>query len=110
MTPGTSVSYWYAFKVLANPGDEILVPCPSYPLFDAIAKLAGVKLVPYRLLEKTRWTIDFEGMLSALSGRTRAAVLISPHNPTGAVATEAEVRQLTEIAGRRSLARSDGRP
>ena len=104
LTPGTSVSYWYAFKILADPGDEILVPTPTYPLFESIARLAGVKLVPYRLLENSRWKIDFEGMQSALTGRTRAAILVSPHNPTGAVATEDEVRKLAEIAARRNLA------
>ena len=51
ITPGTSISYWYAFKLLANPGDEILCPCPSYPLFETIASLSGIRLTSYRLRE-----------------------------------------------------------
>jgi alanine-synthesizing transaminase len=51
LTPGTSISYWYAFKLLADEGDEVLVPSPSYPLFDYIAQLAGIRLVPYRMVE-----------------------------------------------------------
>jgi alanine-synthesizing transaminase len=104
ITPGTSISYWYAFKVLADPGDEILAPFPSYPLFEAIAKLSGVKLVPYPLIEAARWEIDFERMESAITPRTRAIILISPHNPTGAVATEVEVRHLADMALRHNLA------
>src|SRR5690349_11916436 len=87
ITPGTSISYWYAFKTLADPGDEILSPSPSYPLFESIAQLSGVKLVPYRLRETRRWEIDMQGIESASTPRTRAIILISPHIPTGAVAT-----------------------
>src|SRR5215510_5800257 len=58
VTPGTSVSYWYCFKLLAGPEDEILTPRPSYPLFDYIAQLCGVRLTNYRLLEEQNWAID----------------------------------------------------
>src|SRR5262245_15950172 len=58
ITPGTSISYWYCFKLLAEPGDEILTPRPSYPLFDYIAKMCGVQLTTYRLLEDRNWSID----------------------------------------------------
>ncbi len=104
LTPGTSISYWYVLKVLANPHDEILVPAPSYPLFDAIAEISQVKLVPYRLREGLRWAIDFDQMEASITARTRAVILISPHNPTGAVATDEEVRALGELAGRHHLA------
>jgi aspartate/methionine/tyrosine aminotransferase len=104
LTPGTSISYWYTFKLLANPGDEILCPAPSYPLFDSIAALSGVKLIPYRLEQRARWEINFDHLESGVTPRTKAIILISPHNPTGAVATEDEVQRLGEIAGRRGLA------
>lgn len=104
LTPGTSLSYWYAFRLLADPGDEILSPRPSYPLFDAIAALAGVQMVDYRLAEEERWAIDFDHLESRITPRTRALVLISPHNPTGAVADETEIARLAEIATRRRLA------
>jgi aspartate/methionine/tyrosine aminotransferase len=104
LTPGTSVSFWYCFKLLAEPGDEILTPVPSYPLFDYIAQLCGVALKPYRLDESRRWSIDFEHLESQIGERTRAIVLISPHNPTGMVATDAELRELAAIARRHDLA------
>src|SRR6266481_2163359 len=62
ITPGTSVSYWYCFKLLAEPGDEMLCPKPSYPLFDYIARLAGVHVIHYRLLESRQWAIDLENL------------------------------------------------
>ena len=103
ITPGTSVSYWYLFKLLANAGDEILCPRPSYPLLDAIAELCGIRLIPYRLLEKRRWEIDLEHLQSRITSKTRAIVLISPHNPTGAVATERELAGLSMIAAKHHL-------
>lgn len=103
LTPGTSLSYWYAFKLLAEPGEEILSPRPTYPLFDAIASLAGVRMVDYLLRETDRWAIDFDHLESQITGRTRAIILISPHNPTGSVADEEEIDRLAEIATRRRL-------
>jgi hypothetical protein len=104
LTPGTSLSYWYAFKLLADEGDEILSPRPSYPLFDYIAALSGVKLIPYRLVERRQWAIDLENLENSISNRTRALVLISPHNPTGRVTTADELEALADLAARHDLA------
>ncbi len=103
ITPGSSVSYWYCFKLLAESGDEILCPRPSYPLFDYIAKLCDVRLTHYRLIENRGWAIDLEHLESQISGATRAIVLISPHNPTGMVADAAQLNGLAEVADRRNL-------
>ena len=104
ITPGTSFSYWYCFKLLADEGDEILCPCPSYPLFDYIALLSGVNLIPYRLTEPRNWSIDIEHLEACISTRTRALVLISPHNPTGHVASPEEIAGLADVALRHDLA------
>lgn len=104
ITPGTSLSYWYCFKLLADEGDEILCPCPSYPLFDYIALLSGVKLIPYRLVESRHWDIDLDQLEAGISTRTRALVLISPHNPTGHVSSAEEIEGLAAIARRHNLA------
>jgi alanine-synthesizing transaminase len=104
ITPGTSLSYWYCFRLLADEGDEILCPCPSYPLFDYIALLSGVKLIPYRLLEARDWAIDLDQLEACVSTRTRALVLISPHNPTGRVASSDEIAGLADVAHRHNLA------
>jgi len=100
VTPGTSVSYWYCFKLLAEPGDEILTPQPSYPLFDYIARLCGVKLTPYKLDESQDWAIDLEQLERQIGSRTRAIVIISPHNPTGMVASMEQLNELASIAAR----------
>ena len=104
LTPGTSISYWYGFKLLANEGDEILCPRPSYPLFDYIAALSGIRLIAYDLDEKRDWAIDLERLESSISVKTRAIVLISPHNPTGHVSSPAEILALAEIAARHRTA------
>jgi aspartate/methionine/tyrosine aminotransferase len=104
LTPGTSLAYWYSFKLLADDGDEILCPRPSYPLFDYIAALGGVKLIPYRLQEERGWAIDLENLENSISTRTRAIVVISPHNPTGHVATPGELEAIGELALRHDLA------
>ena len=100
ITPGTSISYWYCFKLLAEPGDEILTPQPSYPLFDYIARLCGVTLTTYAWDESEGWAIDLQHLDRQVSSRTRAIVLISPHNPTGMVASPEQLHELAGIAAR----------
>lgn len=104
LTPGTSIAYWYCFKLLADESDEILCPSPTYPLFDYIAALSGVRLISYRLDERASWDIDVEHLESMISNNTRALVLISPHNPTGHVSSSREVAALAEVAARHDLA------
>jgi alanine-synthesizing transaminase len=103
LTPGTSISYLYCFKLLADNGDEILCPRPSYPLFETIARLCQVHLTAYRLVELQGWKIDLDYLESQVTTRTKAIVLISPHNPTGAVAEDAQLEGLAEIASRHGL-------
>lgn len=103
LTSGTSESFLYLFSLLAGPGDNILAPNPSYPLFDEIAKLRGIALRPYHLLEDENWRIDLADLRKKTDDRTRAIVLISPHNPTGAVASADEIRKITEWANRRNI-------
>ncbi len=104
LTPGTSIAYWYCFKLLADEGDEVLCPSPTYPLFDYIAALSGVRLISYRLGEEREWCIDLEGLEANISTRTRAIVLISPHNPTGHVSSREEIDAVSDIAMRHDLA------
>src|SRR5215471_2653312 len=103
LTPGTSVSYWYCFKLLCETGDEVLTPQPSYPLFDYIAALCGIRLGTYRLREDRNWNIDLEHLEDQITTRTRAIVIISPHNPTGMVISSSDLGGLAEIAQRHNL-------
>ena len=104
LTASTSEAYSYIFRLLCNVGDEILVPKPSYPLFDFLADLQDVKLVPYPLLYDHGWQIDFPSLDRALTPRTRGVVLVHPNNPTGSFVQAAERAQLNEICGRHGLA------
>lgn len=98
ITAGTSESFFYLFSLLAEPGDNILTPTPSYPLFEEIARVAHVTLRPYPLVEDRQWAIDCEAVRRAIDARTRAIVIVSPHNPTGMVADTDTLRELTAIA------------
>jgi aspartate/methionine/tyrosine aminotransferase len=86
----TSEAYSYVFRLLCNPEDEILVPKPSYPLFEFLADLQDVKLVPYPLIYDHGWQIDFASLYKAASGGTRAVVVVHPNNPTGSYVHEDE--------------------
>jgi hypothetical protein len=97
------VSYWYAFKLLCDAGDHVLCPQPSYPLFEYIARLAGIGIRTYRLDEANGWAIDIDHLERQITRHTRAIVLISPHNPTGMVASREQVEHLTQVAARHRL-------
>ncbi|MFY9843016.1 MAG: pyridoxal phosphate-dependent aminotransferase [Terriglobales bacterium] len=94
LTTSTSEAYSYVFRLLCNPGDEILVPKPSYPLFEFLADLADVKLVPYPLLYDHGWQIDFDSLYKAASAHARAAILVHPNNPTGSYVSDVETSAL----------------
>jgi alanine-synthesizing transaminase len=98
LTTGTSEAYTQVFKLLADPGDEILVPTPGYPLLDVLTGLEAVRLVPYVLDYGTKgWTIDRERLRASISTRTRAIVVVSPNNPTGSFLKSHELDDLNLI-------------
>jgi len=97
LTTSTSEAYSYVFRLLCNPGDEILVPKPSYPLFEFLADLADVKLVSYPLLYDHGWQIDFDSLYKAATPQTRAVILVHPNNPTGSYASAAETSALNRF-------------
>src|SRR5271163_1517978 len=90
LTTSTSEGYSYLFRLLCNVGDEILVPTPSYPLFEFLADLQDVKLVPYPLIYDHGWQIDFPSLYKAVNHRTRAVVVVHPNNPTGSYVADEE--------------------
>lgn len=104
LTTSTSEAYSYVFRLLCNPGDEILIPAPSYPLFDFLADIQDVKPVRYPLLYDHGWQIDFHSLEHAISPRTRAVVAVHPNNPTGHFTKRAEVEKLNAICAERGLA------
>jgi alanine-synthesizing transaminase len=83
LTASTSEAYAYLFKLLTDPGDEILTPRPSYPLFEFLAALESVQVRQYPLRYDGAWHLDFDALEQAITPRTRAIVVVNPNNPTG---------------------------
>ena len=104
LTTSTSEAYADIFRLLANTDDQILVPKPSYPLFDFLADLQDVKLVSYPLIYDHGWHIDFPSLYKAVTHHTRAVVVVHPNNPTGSYVREDEVDSLNSFCREYNLA------
>lgn len=104
LTSSTSEAYNYVFRLLCEVGDEVLVPAPSYPLFEYLADLADIRPVPYPLIYDQGWQIDFAGLSAALSLRSKAIMVVHPNNPTGSFVAKEEAQKLAEICARGNLA------
>jgi alanine-synthesizing transaminase len=104
LTASTSEAYAYLFKLLADPGDEILTPRPSYPLFEYLAALESVSVRQYPLRYDGAWHMDFTELARAVSPRTRAVVAVNPNNPTGSFLTAEEWDRLQTFAHDRGIA------
>jgi alanine-synthesizing transaminase len=104
LTTSTSEAYSYVFRTLCDPGDELLIPSPSYPLFDFLGDIQDVKLVRYPLLYDHAWQIDFHVLEQVITPRTRGIIVVNPNNPTGHYAKPAEIAKLNAICGERELA------
>lgn len=104
LTTSTSEGYSYVFRLLCNPDDEILVPKPSYPLFEFLADLQDVKLTPYTLIYDHGWQIDFPSLSKLVNNRTRAVVVVHPNNPTGAYVNASEQAALNQFCREYDLA------
>jgi alanine-synthesizing transaminase len=114
LTTSTSEAYSFLFRLLCNAGDEVLVACPSYPLFDYIAQLDDVHLREYPLLYDPNadpnalsshgWYLDLHALQSAITNKTRAVILVHPNNPTGNFASPAERTALEDLCAERNLA------
>jgi alanine-synthesizing transaminase len=104
LTASTSEAYAYLFKLLTNPGDEILAPRPSYPLFEFLAGLESVNIRQYPLRYDGVWHIDFDALEQSITPRTRGVVVVNPNNPTGSFLKRTELDRLDSIAAERGLA------
>ncbi len=104
LTTSTSEGYSYVFRLLCDSGDEILVPKPSYPLFEFLADLEDVALAPYMLIYDHGWQIDFPSLYKAVTSRTRAVVVVHPNNPTGSYVSENQRKVLNSLCREHGLA------
>jgi aspartate/methionine/tyrosine aminotransferase len=103
LTTSTSESYSWLFRLLCDPGDCVLVPRPSYPLFEHLTRLDAVAASPYDLEYHGRWSIDFDRIERAPQ-RTRAVLLVSPNNPTGSFVSSTDLERLAALCSRRGWA------
>ena len=104
LTTSTSEAYSYVFRTLCNPDEELLIPAPSYPLFEFLADIQDVRLARYALLYEHGWQIDFHALEQAITPRTRGVIVVHPNNPTGHFTKPEEMRKLNEICATREIA------
>lgn len=104
LTTSTSEAYSFVMRLLCEPGDEIMVPHPGYPLFDFLAGINDVKRRPYSLLYDHGWHADIHSLRQTLSPRTKAIAVVHPNNPTGSFVKRDEAKQLTSICAGHNLA------
>jgi alanine-synthesizing transaminase len=106
LTSGTSDAYSYLLKLLTDPGDEVLIPAPSYPLFDFLTTLENVRPSRYMLQEDKygHWRINFASLEKEICGSTRAIIVVNPNNPTGSFMTAEELQKLSRLCLAHDLA------
>jgi alanine-synthesizing transaminase len=104
LTTSTSEAYSYVFRMLCDPGDEVLIPSPSYPLFDFLAEIQDVKLVRYPLLYDHGWQMDFHALEQAITARTRGVIVVHPNNPTGHFTKASEMAKLNAMCSAGDMA------
>lgn len=104
LTASTSEAYSFLLRLLCDPGDQVLVPGPSYPLFEFLAGLNDVRLVPYPLVYDHGWQMDLHSLESAVTSRSRAVVVVNPNNPTGSFVSRREIEALNALCARQGLA------
>jgi len=103
VTASTSEAYSYLFKLLCDPGDEMLSPRPSYPLFEYLAELDSIRVQPYWLSYDGAWYTDLDDLDARITDRTRGIILVNPNNPTGSFLKTGEAGRLCALARLRSL-------
>ncbi len=104
LTTSTSEAYSYLFRLLCDPGDEVLIAQPSYPLFDFLAQIENVRLVPYPLFYDHGWQMDTESLRRQITTKTRAIALVHPNNPTGHFTRDYEREELEALCAEHGLA------
>ena len=106
LTTSTSEGYSFVFRLLCNPGDELLVPKPKYPLFEFLADLQDVKLTPYPLIYDHGWQMDFPSLQKAVTERTRGVVVVHPNNPNRIVRTRYRIQNAERVLQRAQVLQS----
>ena len=104
LTSSTSEGYSFLFRLLVDPQNQVLFPCPSYPLFQYLVDLNDIVMKNYSLSYEGSWRIDFKQMRESLTTNTKAVVLVNPNNPTGSYILKEELSDLNKICRERNTA------
>ncbi len=104
LATSTSEAYSFIFRLLCEAGDELLVPAPSYPLFELLGQIQDLRLAHYSLIYDHGWQMDFGSLRSALTPRSRAVIVVNPNNPTGSFVKPQEIAALNEICSQHEMA------
>lgn len=104
LTASTSEAYGFLFQLLCDPGDEVLVGLPGYPLLDHLAQLHDVRLSPFRWAYDGRWHVALETLRAAITARTRAIVIVHPNNPTGSYVSASDMAAIEAMAAEHRIA------
>src|SRR5215475_837961 len=103
VVPGGKPTIFYAFMALVEEGDEIIYPNPGFPIYESMINFLGAKPVPIHLHEEKDFRLDVNELADLITDRTRMVVLNSPHNPTGGILDEQDVRDIAEAIGERDI-------
>ncbi len=103
LTSSTSEAYAFLFKLLANPGESVLIPRPGYPLFDYLAAMESVRGLPYTLRFEGRWVIDLQELQERVNQGPRALLIVSPNNPTGSFVSKADWTEIGRLCSLRRI-------
>jgi aspartate/methionine/tyrosine aminotransferase len=103
LTSSTSEAYALLFKLFCDPGDRVLVPQPSYPLFDHLTRLEAVEIAPYDLEYHGTWRIDLASVRRAITPRSRVLLVVSPNNPTGSFLHRDDLSALVDLCAAHDL-------
>ena len=104
LTASTSEAYSYLFRLLVNPGEQVLFPSPSYPLFSFLGDLNDVCIDTYRLVYKNKWGVDLEGIEAIICEDTKALVMVNPNNPTGTFIHQEELERINALSQKHHFA------
>ena len=104
LTASTSEAYSYLFKLLTDPGDAVLVPRPSYPLFEYLATMESLDVRQYPLVYHGGWSFDLDALAGEMSQKTKAVILVNPNNPTGSYVKRGELAALVRLCADRGIA------
>ena len=99
VTAGVSEAINFLFGALVEPGDEVLLPGPTYPPYISFARFYGAKAVAYRTIEEEGWKVDVDDLRSKITDRTKLIVVINPNNPVGSVYGAEELKEVLDVAG-----------